>query len=128
MRNVCKNVSSRPTGLFSRSCWNDSPFLLPPCLPYASSLPPAARFTQLFFQSLLPHTPCSRFERFSTAKNLSNLWCSKLQHVSNYAFCRWDDTFTQNWNCSSPNNLCKCTEAPSPLSSKLSIVWNFYLS
>ena len=36
-RNVCKNVSSRPTGLFSRFCWNDSRLFFP--------------FTQLFFQS-----------------------------------------------------------------------------
>ena len=45
-----------------------------------------------------------------------------------YAFCSWDDIFTQKWNCSSPNNWCKCTESPSPLSSNRPIVWNFYLS
>ena len=73
-RNVCKNVSSRPTGLFSRFCRNDSPLF--------------TTATQLFFQSLFSHTLCSRLERFSTANNLSNLWCSKLQHVSTYAFCR----------------------------------------
>ena len=95
--------------------------LLPPCLhtvpklPSAyGSLPPAAPLTQLFFQSWLSHTLCSRLERFSTANNLSNLWCSKLQHVSTYAFCCWDDIFTQKWNCSSPNNLCKSPKSPSP--------------
>ena len=65
-----------------------------------------------FFQSLLSHTLGSQLERFSTANNLSNLWCSKLQHVSTYAFCRWDDIFTQKWNFSSPNNL---SSAPTPL-------------
>ena len=79
-------------------------------------------FTQLFFQSLLSHTLCSRFEGFSTAKNLSNLCCNKLHHVSTYAFCRWDDIFTQKWNCSSPNILSKCTESPSPLFSNPSII------
>ena len=29
--------------------------------------------------------------------------------------------------CSSPKNLCKCTESPSTLSSNHSIVWDFYL-
>ena len=73
-RNVCKNVSSQPTGLFSRFCRKDSPLF--------------TTATQLFFQSLFSHTLCSRLERFSTANNLSNLWCSKLQHVSTCAFCR----------------------------------------
>ena len=91
--------------------------LLPSCPPYASSLPPAVPFTQLFFQSLLSHTLCSRLERFSTANNLANLWCSEIQHVSTYRFYRWDDIFTQKWTCSAPKNLCKCTESPSPLSS-----------
>ena len=121
MRNVCKNVSSRPTGLFSRFCWKDFPL-------FTTGRPPSAPFSQLFFQSLSSHTLCSHLERFSTANNLSNLWCSKLQHVSAYAFCRWDDIFTQKGNCSSPNNLCKSPKSPSPLSSNRSIVWNFYLS
>ena len=36
--------------------------------------------------------------------------------------------FTQKWNCSSPNNLCKCAESPSRLSTNTSIVRNLYLS
>ena len=44
------------------------------------------------------------------------------------AFCSWDDIFTQKWNCSSPNILCKCTESPSTLSTNTSIEWNLYLS
>ena len=35
---------------------------------------------------------------------------------------------TQKWNCSSSNNLCKCTESTSRLSTNSSIVWNLYLS
>ena len=132
MRNVCENVSPWPTGLFSRFCWNDSACsLFPASLPYAfGSLPPAAPFpfTQLFSQCLSSHTLCSRLERFSTANNLSNLWCSKLQQVSTYAFCSWDDIFTQEWICSPPNNFCKCTESPSTLSTNTSIVWNLHLS
>ena len=93
-RNVCKSVSSRPTGFLSRFCSNDFPLFN------------AALFTQLFFQGFLSHTLYRRLERFSTTKNFSNLWCSKLQHVNTFAFCRWDDLFTQKWNCNSPNNLC----------------------
>ena len=81
-----------------------------------------------FFQSLLSHTLCSRFERFSTANNFSNLWCSKLQNVSTYAFWCWDDIFTQKGNCSSPSNLCKSPECLSPPSSNRSKAWNLYLS
>ena len=108
-----KNVSSQPIGLF-RFCWNDSVLL--------------TTATHLFCQRLLSHTLWSRHERFSNAKNLSNFWCSKLQHVSTYAFCRWDDIFIQKRNCTSPNNLCKCTESPSTLSTNTFIVWNLYLS
>ena len=81
-----------------------------------------------FLQSFLSHILCSRLERLSTANNLCNLWCSNLQHVSTYACCCWDDIFTQKWNCSSPNNLCKSPKSPFSLSSNPSIVRNFYLS
>ena len=118
MRNVCKNVSPRPTDLFCRFCWNDSARI-----PF-----PAAPFTQLFSQSLSSHTLCSCLEILSTTNNLCNFWHSKFQQVSTYAFCSWDDTFTQKWNWSSPNNLCKCTEPPSTLSTNTSIVWNLHLS
>ena len=118
MRNVCKNVSPRPTDLFCRLCWNDSA-----CTPF-----PAVPFTQIFSQSLFSHTLCSCLEILSTTNNLWNFWHSKFQQVSTYAFCSWDDIFTQKWNCSSPNNLCKCTESPSTLSTNTSIVWNLYLS
>ena len=128
MKNVCKNVSLRQTGLFSRICWNDSP-LFTTSLPYTfGSLPPAAPLPRLFFQSLLSHTLCSRLEILSTTTNLCNFWHSKFQQVSTYAFCSWDGIFTQKRNSSSPNNLCKSPKSPSPLSSNRSIVWNFYLS
>ena len=137
MRNVCKNVSSRPTDLFCKICWNDSartPFpatCLPPVrkLPSAyGSYPPAAPFTQLLSQSLSSHTLCSCLDILSTTNNLCIFWHSKFQQVSTYAFCSWDDIFTQKWNCSSPNNLCKCNESPSTLSTNTSIVWNLFLS
>ena len=125
MRNVCKNVSPRPTDLFCRFCGNDTART-----PFPASRPPAAPFpfTQLFSQSLSSHTLCSCLEIFSTTNNLCNFWHSKIQQVSTYAFCSWDDIFTQKWNCSSPNNLCKCTESPSTLSTNTPIVWNLYSS
>ena len=110
-RNVCKNVSSRPTGLFSRFCWNDSA-----CSPFP------APSTQLFFQSLLSHALCSRLEILSTTNNLCDFWHSKLQQVSTYVFCSWDDIFTQKYSCSPPNNLSKSPKSPSPLSSNRSKV------
>ena len=92
MRNVYKNVSPRPTDLFCRFCWNDSARL-----PYAygsRSLP--ATTSQLFSQCLSSHILCSCLEIFSTTNDLCNFWRSKFQQVSIYAFCSWDDIFTQN--------------------------------
>ena len=111
MRNVCKNVSSRPTGLFCRFCWNDSA-----CNPFP------APFTQLFFQSLLSHTLCSCLENLSNTNDLLYFRHSKFQQISTYAFCSWYDIFRQKWNCSSPINLCKCTESSTTLSTDTSIV------
>ena len=118
MRKICKNVSPRQTDLFCKLFWNDSA-----CTPF-----PADPFTQLFSQSLSSHTLCSCLEILSTTNNLCNFWQSKFQQVSTYAFCSWDDIFRQKWNCSSPNNMCKCTESPSTLSNNTSIVWTLYLS
>ena len=84
MRNACKNVSWRPTDLFCRFCWNDSA---------CSPLP--ATTSQLFSQSLSSHTLCSCLEFPSTTNSLCNLWRSKFQQVSNYAFCSWDDIFLE---------------------------------
>ena len=104
-------------------------FLLPACLPSAyGSIPPAAPFTQLFSQSLSSHTLCSCLEILSITNNPCNFWKSKFQQVGTYAFCSWDDIFTQKSNCSSLNNLCKCTESPSTLSTNTSIEWNLYFS
>ena len=117
VRNVCKNVSPRSTDSFSRFCWNDSArtFFL-------------ATSTQLFSQILSSHSLCNCLEIISTTNNLCNFWHGKFQQVSAYAFCSWDDIFTQKRNCSSPNNLCKCTESPSTVSTNTSVEWNLYLS
>ena len=122
MRNVCRNISLRLTDLFCRFCWNDSARTLFP----ATFRPPAVPFTQLFSQSLSALTLCSCLEFLSITNNFWNFWHSKFQQVSTYAFCRWDGIFTQKWNCSSPKNLCKCTESPSTLSTITSIDWNLY--
>ena len=82
--------------------------------------------TQLFFQSLSSHTLCSCLENLPTTNNLCNFWRSKFQQVSTYAFCSWEDIFRQKWNCSSPNNLCNCTESPSTLSTNNPNEWNHY--
>ena len=124
MRNVCENVSSRPTGLFCRFWWKESAQTPFP----ATSRPPAAPFIQLFPQSLSSNTLCSCLEILFTTNNLWNFWHSKFQQASTYAFFSWDDIFTQKWNCSSPNNLCKCTKSPSTLSTKTSLEWNLYCS
>ena len=124
MKNFCKNVTSRPTGLFCRFCWNESA-----CLSYAyGSLPLPAAIPQLFSQCLTSHTFCSCLEIPPTTNNLWNFWHSKFQQISTYAFCIWDDILTEKWNCSSPNNLCKCTESPSTMSTNTSIEWNLYFS
>ena len=84
--------------------------------------------TQLFTQSLSSNTLCRCLEILSTTNNFSKFWHSKFQQVSTYAFCTWDDIFTQKWNCSSPKNLCKCTESPTTLATNTPIKWNLYLS
>ena len=113
---------------FWRICWNVSA-CLPPVLKLLSvygSLPLPATTTQLFSQSMSSHTLCSCLEIFSTTNSLCNFWHSKLQQVITNAFCSWDNIFTQKWNCSSPENLCKCTKSPSTLSTNTSIEWNLY--
>ena len=117
MRNGCVNVFSRPTDLFCRFCLKDSA-----CSPFSVST------ARPFPQSLSSHTLWSSLEFLSSTNSLCNLWRSKIQQVSTYAFCSWYDIFTQKWNCSSPNNLCKCTESSTTLSTNTSIVWNLYLS
>ena len=82
MRNVCKNVYLQPTDLFFRFGWNDS-----------ARTPFPATTTQLFSQSLSSHILCSCLDILSTTNNLCNFWHSKLQQVSTYAFCSWDDIF-----------------------------------
>ena len=124
MRNVFKNVSPRPNDLFCRLCWNDSA-----CIPFlATCRLPAAPFTQLFSQSLSSHSLCSCLDILSTTNNICNFWHTKFQEVSTHAFCSWDVIFTQKWNCSSPNNLCKCTESPFTLSTNISVERNLYFS
>ena len=119
-----KNLSLLPTGLFCRFCWNDSART-----PFPATFPtPVAPFTQLFSKSLSSHTLCRCLEILSTSNNLCIFWHSIFQQVSTYALCSWDDIFTQKWNCSSTNNLCKCTESPSTLSINTSTVWNLYFS
>ena len=117
MRNVCKNVSSRPTNLFCWFCWKES-----------ARSPFPATTTQLFSKSLSSDTLCSCLEYLSTTNNLCSFWRSKFQQVRTYAFCSWGDIFTQKWNYSSPNNLWKYTESPSTMSTNTSIEWNLYLS
>ena len=117
MRNVCKNVFLRTIDLFCRFSWND-----------CARTPFPVTTTQLFSQSLSSHTLCSCVEVFRTTNNLCIFWHSKFQQVRTYKFCSWDDIFTQKWNCSSPNNFCKCTESPSTFSTNNSIESNLYLS
>ena len=78
------NKSSQPTGLFCRFCCNESA-----CSPFPAN-------TTLFSsQSLSSYTHCSCFEINSTTNNLCSFWHIKFQQVGTYAFCSWDDIFTQ---------------------------------
>ena len=98
-------------------CWND---------PARNPFP--ATTTQLFLQSASTHTLCSCLQILSTTNKRCNFWHSNIQQVSTYAFCSWDDVFTQKWNCSFLDNFCKCTESPSTLSTNNSVERNLYLS
>ena len=77
MRNVCKNVSPRPTDLFCRFCLNDSVCLL---YGYGSLLLPATT-TQLSSQNLSSDILCSRFEFLSSTNKLCTFCRSKLQLI-----------------------------------------------
>ena len=43
-------------------------------------------------------------------------------------FCSWDVVLTQEYKCSSPKKLGKCTESPSTLLTNNSLEWNLCLS
>ena len=110
-----KKFPSRPTDFFCRFCWNK-----PACSPFPATT------TQLFSQSLSSHTFRNCLESLSTTNNLCNFWRSKFQQVSTSTFCSWDNIFTQKCNCSSLNNVCRCTESLSTLSTNTSIEWSLY--
>ena len=128
MRNICKNISSRPTGLSCRFCWNDSACLSSyptPVAPLNSCLSLPATTIQLFSQNLFP-TFFAAVVEFLNFNNLCIFWRSKFQQVRTDRFCSWNDLFAQNWKSGSPNNL--CTESLSTLTTNTSAEWNFYLS
>ena len=119
---------------FCKFCWNDSartPFPAT-CLPYTyGSLPPAARFTQLFSQSLSSHNLCSCLDVLSTTNHLCNFWHNQFQQVSTYAFCSWDVEFLRKNGVAVLPLTCASTPNPeslSTLSTNTSIEWNLYLS
>ena len=112
MRNVFKNVFSRPIGWFCRFCRNETTWLPKGygCLP----LP--AITTQFFPQTSSLHVLCSCLEFFATTNNPCNFWHKIFQQWSTHTFCSWDNIFAGKWNKNFPNILCKCTETPSMLS------------
>ena len=73
-------------------------------------------------------THCSCFDVFSTTNNICKFYYSNFQRVSIHAFFSWENVLTQEWICSCPSNLSKCTEKPSGLSTKTSIERNPDLS
>ena len=104
--------------------------LLAPVL-YASSFGLIAHFRFLLplpncSLSLPTHTLFSCFY-FSYRQQLQFLaqQIPKSQHCT---FCGCVDIFTQKWNFASLNNLCRCTESPSPLTTNTPKEWNLYLS
>ena len=117
MRSVCKKISSPSSCLFCRFCWDDSV-----CSLFSATT------TQLFSKGPSSRNLCSCLENLSGTKNFCNFWRMKFQQVNTYAFCSWDDIFTQEWNCGSPNNFDKCTETSLALSTNTSIEWILYFS
>ena len=108
-------------------------FLLPPCLPYASSLPPTVPLRlrlpspNCFLKVCLPTLFAAVLIFFLPIPTSAISGSVKFQQVGTYAFRSWDDIFTQKLNCSSNNNQCKCTESSSTLSTNISKEWNLYL-
>ena len=113
MRNVCRNVSR---------------FVLQILLEWLCSHSfPCYHHTIFFSEFVIPYSLQLSWN-FSTTNNICSFWHTKFQEVSTHAFCSWDVIFTQKWNCSSPNNLCKCTESPFTLSTNISVERNLYFS
>ena len=117
LRNVCKRVSSRPTGLFGKLFWTDA----------ICNLFPAAS-TQLISQSLPSHTLWSCLEIVSAINNICNFQHSNFQKVNTQALCSWADKLTEKENYWSLHNLCKRTISSPALSANTSIECNFYMS
>ena len=117
LRNVF-NYAYLPTiDLLCRLSWNDST-----CSPLLVTT------TQWFSRNLSSQFLCSCLEILSTTNNLCEFRRRKLQRLSFCPFCSWDDTFLQILNIGSPNNLCKCTESTSTLSTNTSRECNLHLS
>ena len=117
MRNVSKDVSFRPNNLFCKTCglyFACSFFLLP--------------LLNLFRRVFVPTFFTAVFNFFWTNNNIWKISHSNFQKVGIYAFSSWEKSFTQNWNCGSPNTLCNCTESPLTLSTNTSKERNLYLS
>ena len=123
VRNVCKNVSPWPIDLIARFCRSDSAWLH--CDDGFHSLP--AITTQLSSQSLSSHTFCSSPEISSTTINPCNCWHGKFEHLSTHTFCSWDHKFCAKRELLYSEKNSKCTESPSTLSTKISVVWTIYL-
>ena len=95
-------ISTRPIALFGRFCRNDSP-LLTYKIHVCSQVVPS-------------YTLNCPVESFSTIDDLRNFWRIKFQEINTDTFCSWDDIFTQYLKLFSTNNLSKCTESTSTLS------------
>ena len=114
---------------FVRMTLHELRFLLPPCPQYASYVPSSSPF-----RLRLPSPNCFLIVCLPTLFAAVLIFFLPLTTsaisgtVNTYAFCSWDDIFTQKGNCSSPNNLSKCTQSSSTLSTNNSIEWNLYLS
>ena len=116
MRSVCRNVSSRPTGLFAD-------FVQQTLIADLFQLPLPSWFFSVCFRSHLS----------AVLKLLLSLATSAISGPDNfnksstYTFCSWDNVIMRKRNSCSPNNSCKCTESHFTLSTNTYKEWTHYV-
>ena len=117
MRNVCKNVPWRPTGLFCRFSleWL--------CLHFFTSY----HYLIVFSEFIFLHSLQLSWNSFYQWRPMQFL-AQQIPANQHRRVLQLGQYFSKYWSWSSTNNLCESAESSSTLSTNTSIEWILYLS